>query len=632
MKKLISLLLLLSFLAFDAAALLAQMDSEFVIANQLMRQRRYEQAYPILKKLIKDNPNSYSMYQQFMECLINLKKYDEAISLSENRIKNNTTPLLTQTQLGKVYHIQGDTTAAYNTWNNALEQGTNNLQIYLTISRVMRERREYTRSIETLKKARKQASNIQLFRSEIISTYLMAGQYDNAMDEMVQYIIQQPERISYVQRVLMRFEDEFLYDTGILEIEEAIDQMNTGDKGLAELYDLQLWLLLERNLYRRAYATALRYERDNRSAIYTLYNLAHKLESERKYKLAEKALLFYADKPDNPLYENSQQRLAGLYINWADHLSSKNLGRAGKTDSLYRAANERLQLLIDKYPSYSNITEVIITKTEIAVENFSNIEEAERLLDDLKNYYAQSDNPNLLYLEGRIKMYKKQYNEARILLTRAKKKARIGEVADKASYYLSLNDFYAGDFEFAKIQLSALEKEHTSNYANDALQLRIWIQDGLKHDTTGTYLIKFSLGVKAFQSEDFNTAYNHLDSLIHTEMYPPLKDDAALLISEHARTNPAYYTKGYQVVSNVLQSLPATPLKERLLWEKARLGDLIYHHSGNTLQGNKKVENLPSTLDELIKLYEVLIIEHPDGFYASPARKRITELQKHTSS
>src|SRR5690625_5974824 len=72
--------------------------------------------------------------------------------------------------------------------------------------------------------------------------------------------------------------------------------------------------------------------------------------------------------------------------------------------------------------------------------------------------------------EGRIALFSRQFPLARQLLTRADRSADDSNLSEKARYYLALSDLFAGDYEFAEIQLRSLEKRSTSYYANEAIK------------------------------------------------------------------------------------------------------------------------------------------------------------------
>ena len=93
--------------------------------------------------------------------------------------------------------------------------------------------------------------------------------------------------------------------------------------------------------------------------------------------------------------------------------------------------------------------------------------------------------------------------------------------------------------------------------------------------------------------------------------------------------------------------------RERVMWEMARLADLIHrqeptarldgghsdsieqiagfveaNRSGTDLAGTGADKTLSIDIETVISLYENMLIEHPAGFYAQVARERIRELQE----
>ena len=647
MRKLLPLLCLLwSAGLIGTYQATAQTGSDFVIANQLMRQQNYEQAAAIFSDLLESNPQSFNIYNRLTECLINLKEYDRAIEISQKQIDRDFSTTLTLNRLAELYHIKGDQEQAHKTWDKALKRPIRSLQSYITIARTLRQRREFERSIAVFEKAREAAGNPAMFRQEISNTHLLAGNYDKAVQEMLELIVENPDRVSYVQRVLLRYNDEFLYDSAILEISDLLDELSADHQSAAELYELELWLLLEKGLYRRALATAKRYEIESSQPLYTLYNLAHKLTSENEFDLAFEAYDYYRNKEDHPLRLRAMHDMAEMMIAWSRHLEQKSLGSRQRQLSLKRDAAQILDEIITLQPRYANITDVVATQIELSLDLYQNPDQADSLLNVLDQQYGASGQPIYAFLEGRTHLFRNEYSRARVAFTRAKKSERIGSLAERASYFLSLTDFYAGDFEFAKIQLKALEKQYTSDFSNDAVELRLWIQDGLKYDSTGSHLRSFSYAIKQFKSGNLAAGFDSLATLATTNRYAPLRDDAVLQVALRSYSGPVEL--GYQTIAQYLQTNYPTPLKERLLWERARLGTLIVkqtmqEQSGDqhlpaetraryAFKGGETTLSMPSTPDDLIGLYEELILAFPKGFYANMARTRIRELESDTQS
>ena len=615
-----------------------QLNADYRLGNKMMEQQKYEQAYNIFSDLLKQHPSIYALYDKAIECLINLKKYDQAIALSQKQLKQGHSRLQTSIRLGEIYHIQGDTTKAFQVWDQVLDDNPDNMQVYLELARTLKERRAYGRAIQVYRKIRQKFSNPDLFINELAGTYLQAGDYKKAIGEYLDLISKNPDRVSYVQRSLMRFRDDFLYDTAILEIDDYLKNLSIDDDGYKSIHQLQIWLLLEKKLYKRATAEARKYEVQSPQPTYALYNLGSKLLSEQKFKLAKEAYTFYIDRRSDALKYRSMEKLADVYMQWADYLSDYNLAYAQRRDSLYHQAFLNLENLTRENPTYDHLNRVLMQQAELALDHLHDASLAQSYLDKVQNSSNAANEAQKLYVEGRIQLFNKQYDRARITFTQSNKKAKIGTLAEKTRYYLSLSDFYSGDYEFAKIQLKALEKQNTSYFANDAVKLRVWIQDGVNPDSTTDQLDLFAKGVLQINHGQMDSAITTLLPIIKPQSYHPLKDDALLELSSHARPEDLSFI--YAAVSSYLLSGSNSPLRERLLWEKARMADqVVLHHvkinQDETSASDSKIfsnssgnsAQLPNTIDGVRKLYENLLVEFPQGFYSQFARERIQELK-----
>jgi len=640
-RPIIRVMLLACFLTAGLSQeLQAQFDSDYHVGNQLFQRQQYEEAYQVFKRLHNENPETFLFLEKATECLINLKRYEEAIELSEEAISGSTYPGLASNRLGKIYHVKGDTARAFEIWENTLQKYGDNFQIYLSVARTMSDRRAFQRSVKVYEAARRQFSSSTLLATELANTYMQAGMYEKAVKEYLSLVEREPERIDYVQRSLLRYGDEFLHDTAILEIDEFMDELSLGHPSYRSLHQLQLWLLLERKLYRRALATAREYEEKTSQATFTLFGLGTKLLSEREFELAEEAYRYYIDENIIAAKYQSMEKLSEVYSEWADYLSDYNLSHAERREELYQEAFEVLRELQIEAPFYDQMGQVLIRQAELAIDYLDNVELAKNYLDALRTRNNESVAAQQFYVEGRIRLYEGDYARARIAFTKSNKQERIGDLAEKTRYYLALTDFYAGDYEFAKIQLNALERQNTSYYANDAVQLRIWIQKGLNADTTGSMLDPFAESVELFNQGKDEEAVKTIAPIVSGTAYHPMMDEALLILSRNITPGLTYFT--YTALSDYLERWgQVSALRERLMWELARIADEIVTGDvqvqspedssgggeGDLYSGSGKVA-LPTSNSEVVALYEAILLEFPDGFYASYARNRIQELDK----
>jgi len=642
--KLFSLLFILC-LGFLCQPARAQLDNDYFSADQLLRQQKYEQAYEKFYRLHQQNPSTYIYFSKATECLIQLKRYEKAIGITQKAMTDGHYNAQAMVRLGEIYHISGDTEKAHSTWDSVMEKYAGNQQVTLRVARTMSDRHVFDRAITIYKKLQQNYSTSNMVSSELAGTYLQAGHYEKAIQEYLQLVKQSPERMNFVQQRFIRYRDDNIYDVAILEISDFLDELSPTHPSYRKLQQLEVWLLMERELFQRALMTAKNYEAQSSDLTYLLYNIGPKLLSAQKFELAEQAYNYYIDNNIYSVKFRSMEKLAEVYRAWAQYLENYNLGLSSKRDTLYQQAFETLKAIWDQNPNYQRLNKVLVAMSELALDVQHQPKTASNYLDELRKLSDASLSSQINYIEGRLHLYNQDYTRARVAFTKSNKQENSGALAEKTRYYLALTDFYAGDYEFAKIQLNALERQNTSYYANDAVQLRLWIQNGLQADSSGTQLDPFAKAVEYFSQGKDQLGSNKLQDLFDQGAYHPLVDDAILEMSTH-KTSENVMTIYQALVSYLDQSGKTSPLQERLLWEKARIADQfvtnenvrfsLSNNNADSLSAEQQFFNrskqqgrppIPTNTEELITIYEDILMNYPNGFYASYVRSRINELQ-----
>lgn len=622
----------------------AQIDDEYFVADQLLRQQKFEMAAEKFAELHNEHPNTYLFLDKLTACFINLKKYDEAISVTQEAVNKGNLRPQGLIRLAEIHHISGNTEQAFSIWDDILKKYAGSQQVYLKVARAMKERRAYEQAIDVLKRTRELASNSNIITTELAEAFMQAGNYEEAIGEYLQLVNKNPNRMNFVQRRLMRLRDDYVYDVAILEISDFLDDLSPSHPSYSNLQQLEIWLLMERNLFERALVTAKNYEAQSPKLTYSLYNLGSDLLAEQQFELAEQAYSYYIENGVASLKERSKEELADVYIQWARYLENYNLDLSSKRNELYLEAFSTLESLHQQTPNYSRIDQVLMTLSELALDVLHEPQKAQQYLSELQT--LSDDNiqkAREAYIEGRLHLYNEDYTRARISFSRSNKQERIGNLAEKSRYYLALTDFYAGDYEFAKIQLNALERQNTSYFANDAVQLRLWIQNGLQADSSGTKLKPFANSIEHFSRGEDQLGINTLKTILQEDHSNPLIDKALMELSTYK--DPQNATFVYQALSTFLEQQGQTsPVYERLLWEKARMADqfvtnenlalpipknadedTLSDRNNNLVKGSRVY--IPTNIEELVPLYEEILLQFPGGFYSSFARDRIQELQ-----
>ena len=600
----------------------AQLGNEFQLANRFMQRQNYEAALPLLQKLVNENPDEFYFLDRFVQCYIQLKQYDEALeAISESKPTSNFQSQANVLE-GQLYYFKGDTSSAFSIWESNLDRNSRNLQIYISTANTMTELKEFEKAVDVLKSARILFNNSQLFFNDISNTLLQSGNYEAAIEEWINWLIAKPDQISTIQRSLLRFNDPLLNDITILEIDDKLNEIAINNPAYNTLFRFQIWLLQENKLYRRALASATAFESSTSNFNYSLFQLGRSLRRNKEYDLAAQAFQYYIDRSNGNVKAQSQEELAKVYTDWAKQIDDFNLDFTNQREELFSKALEQLNYIIENTPNYRYLSRVLLLKSEIVLDYSYDLTAAQNILERLRKLNTEQESAEEFYIQGRIEIAQKEYSLARISLTKSNKLAGIGELAEKTRYFLALTDFFSSDYEFAIIQLKTLGRQSTSYYANNALELRLWIQEGINADSTGASLTDF--GDAYFETVIGNneSAKNKFLSFLANNPTTPLYDDAVLQLSK----NPSFDAlSSYNLTNIFISNGGAISNRERLMWERAKFAD----------QALKKIQTdseykpeIPITVSLIQSYYEDLILDYPQGFYAPYARKRLTELIK----
>lgn len=626
----------------------AQTSGSYMDAVQLIRGAKYEQAYTILSRLLREDPSNYPVFDQTIHVLVNLKRYDDAINITSRRLNGNYSDIILATRLAELYHLNGDLEKAYETWNRALSSNQQSVNAYRFVADNMTQRREYAKAIEIYTLARQRFNNNSLFFSEVTTNYMALGERSKAVATLIDVLEYSPGNSAFVLRQIINFDDDQFSELAIIELDERSRSRISTTEVIAAQKEVLIGLLMEEQFYRRALSTAKSYEAEAKEGVWPVFSLAGRFKSIQEFELADEALEFYISRTSHPLQPRALEDRALLYMTWAEYLDEFNLVNDIPTDTLISQALSSLNKLLTEFPGDNRRIETLSLKCELVLDNYSDVQTATSLINEIKRLAHNNDHQIIAdYLDGRVHITQGYHSLARVSLTRANREARTGELAEKTRYFLALNDFYAGDFEFSSIQMRALERLTTSYYANDALKLRVWMTEGMKKDSVSNELKSFAKASYYFDTNKITEAVSELIPILESTNSRPLIGDVILLISDNFRhSNPKLV---YQLINiQVNNSSPAK--RERILWEKARIMELSiqqpvliadippeqeilatvihkHHNTSTEITDRSTLINWINTINfsnsDIIEAYENILLEYPNGFYAQLVRQRL---------
>jgi len=607
--------------------------SDFQFANMLMQQQKYEEALPILEGLYENNPNSLLFFDQYIDCLVNLTRYDEAEMIARNQLRDERFLSQSTIKLAEILHISGRREEAMKIWSSQSEREQNSIQNYYTLGSSMLSRQEFDAAIDLFKRGQSQLNDSNLFINELADIYMQAGRYEEAVNEYYQLIIASPDQMSLVQQRFFIMRDPEVYEIAALELEDLLLEMNFTESSYSSLYQLLAWLFLETNQFERAFQFARYYENQTSFTNYSLFSLASQLLSSREFELAVQSYEYYLNDVIESVRSRSKEELSEVYIQWAKYLQQNNLGANSRYNELYQKAYDFSVNLISSDSLYNRADRVYAQIIDLNIDHFKELNEAQKWFEKMESQRDRMDESYLYYAEGRISIFQKDFTSARHSLTRADRTSGNSNLSERSRYYLSLSDFFATDYDFAEIQLQSLERRNTSFFANDAIKLRMWIKNGLRADSSRSLLNTISESMYQLHTGNYNHALETIEPVLANSQNP----FAADLLTELITVLPEIYLpQMLQLSERIITAQPNSAKKERLFWDRAVMIERILQSDNEMIQPTFRFSFLQDSLhfqytkSDLYDLFEDILMEFPDGFYAVYAREKLQELDKAT--
>ncbi len=607
----------------------AQID-EYRQANLYFEQQNFEEAVPIFEQLYQENPRSLVFFNRYTESLIGLKQFDKAESVAREQIGQNRFDLQASLKLAEIQHLKGEREKAINLWLEEARANRTNIQAIYSIGNSLINRMEYETATDVYEIARDALNDSSLFLGEIANTQMRAGNFEEAVRVYFQLIIQSPDQMSLVQQRFLRMRDNELYTVAAIELEDTLLQLDYNDRAYSTLYQLLSWLLIETEQYQRAFVVAKRFETDTPFPIYSLFSLGRQLRSSKKYELAVQSFQHYTDESGETLKYRAMEELGNTYVQWGDYIDRNRSASLAKSDSLYSRAYEIYTTIINEASHSTNQQRVLASTIDLSFDHYKDSQLADRWISKLREITPENESPYLHYAEGRKALFTGDHVIARQQLTRADKATDDSNLSEKARYYLSLSDFYSGDYEFAQIQLKSLSRRHTSYYANNAIKLEMWINQGLRADSTGGILDTLGSGLYNLELGRHKESIRTLEPLLAASASMFADDLVVELINE---LPVEYYRQLYALNNRILNTSATSPLSERLYWNKITLSEYLLRNRGADFVNLEKsfTENMGELNleeDDLLEMYEDFLIRFPSGFYAPYVRQRLNADQK----
>lgn len=601
----------------------------FQEAEALLRDGQYEAAAELLEPLVAQQPETYVFFDRLLRAYDNLKRYDAAVALIEDRrAAFGATPSLLAEQ-ARILYLKGDEADALSTWQAAIDAAPAEAQTYRTVYRSMTEVRLLTDAVEVLEQGRERLDEASSFRFELANLYGATGQFAAATTEYLAVLADDDRRVSFVRNRMARlFEQDGALDAALPVVEEMV-----RDEPLYHPYRALLaWLYLEDGQYEAALDAHRALDRLEDTEGRELLGFAEAAIDGGAYASAIVGYQEVLDRyPESRSALRARLGLAVTYEHWGDHLASvastRTRAAAPAPDTAaaapppaaaepltasmaYRQALEAYQRFLERHENSAQARRVLQRLGRLHLEVTYDYDAATEALETLLEVHAGTDEAErALFDRARVALRRDNLDQARVYFSRVVDTVRTGDLANEARLELARLHFYRGEFDASKTILSTVRTNTSSDVANNAIALRLLLIDGEGPDSLHTPLRTLATARLLARQQRPAEALARLDTLLASHAGHPVADEAQLTRGR-ALAALERFAEARDALRALADTYPRSPQADRALYEAATID-----------------EQQLGRLEAALETYLDLLDRFPGSLLAADARARIRALQ-----
>lgn len=497
-------------------------QQKYKLANEYYNSGEFEKAAQLYESLYKESPNNKSYFNLYIQCLIDMRDYENAQKIIESELKKNPQDLTLYVINGNLLERQGFIDKAKGEFKKAIANLSPDPSGISNLANTFTNLAKYDLAIETFVKGEKLSNVENLYVYNLADLYRRQGDVKN----MIKYYLLTVEKEKTSFNVQTSFQ-RFLSEDDYPELQKQLYQKVQEKSDVPYYGELLQWTFTQKKEYDKALRQAKALDRQFEENGNRVFNLADIIFKDKDYNNAIDAYNYIVTNHGrNTSYYLEAKR--GL-------LNSKK----AKVTQNYNYTKDDLKSLKSEYLSFLNELGRN-TQTAPLMQEFADFEAlyvneldtAIMILEELRQFgglHPEAVAKAKLALGDYYLMNGDRW-EASLLFSQVDKDFKEGQMGEYARYRNAKLSYYAGDFEWAQEQFKILKGATSKLISNDAIDMSVFILDNLGMDTTEVTLQMFAQAdLLAFQNK-YDEAITKLDSI-------------NILFPDHSLDDDVLYTK-----------------------------------------------------------------------------------------
>ncbi len=566
-------------------------------AAEFFRNRDWENAKILYLKLYEKHRAQY-YYNNYFECLIQLKQLDEAERSAKRELRNQKN-VQNKVDYGYVLKLKGEDKKSQQIFNELIQEMPADRNVIHLTANAFRVRNLDDYALEAYTKGSLLPGVGYGFWLERSYLYQLTGNYNAMMDAYLAAMQANPEQAdlikSRIQAMMMMDVDNTM---AALVREKILDKaQKEPDKILYT--DLLIWFALQEKDFEMALIQALALDRRLGDQDQRIIELAEISLANGQNKVARDGFQYIVKKGRN----------GAFYFN---ALSGDITARYHIENEKPVASNEAMAVVADDIERFfeeagfnRQTFSLALIRAAILGYNLKQPLQADELLEKtlalglMPNEVAETK-----MLKADLLLFQDEVWEATLIYSQIDKAMKNEPSGHEARFRNARLRYYIGEFAWAQSQLDILKTATSKLIANDALQLSLIIRDNLIDDTTGLSLKVFAKAdLRLWQKRDAEALFL-LDSLSENNKSIAIQPLIFLKKAELATQK-----KEFSLADSLL-TLLYTRFGDHYLADDAlfRCGQINESHLQNTERARK--------------CYEIVFNNYPASIFAAQARQK----------
>jgi TolA-binding protein len=589
---------IITFVLLGTCNLFAQ-DNELQLAMQYNANGETPKALEIYQKLFKQNSETY--YSYYVNTLLNLKKFDEAESITKKMQRKHPDVNQYPVMLGAIYTQQGKLDKANSIYDDLLKNLPADQMEIANLANQFYQNANIDYAIKIFVQGRKLLKNDAAFTYELINLYRFKRDKVSLTDEYLNFLPANPSFITQAETNFATiFEGAADYDL----LKAALLRRIQKDPQQTVFVELLTWQYIQQKEYDLALNQALALSRRQNDDGNNIYELCHTLTNNEAYDAAIRGYEYIIAKgTGNPLYIPAKIELINtknLKITTGKYLPADLLG----LEQDYIA-------LLTEFGRNNNTVFAMQKLANLQAFKLHKLNDAQKLLESaiaIPNIRTELLAACKLDL-GDVYLLNNLPWEATLLYSQVEKDFPNTNIAQDAKFRNAKMAYYTGDFTWAKGQLDVLKAATSQLIANDALNLLLLINDNIAADSAGGALKIYARADLQIFAEQPLKALMALDSIDKKFPNNSLSDDI-LMAKSRIFIQQKNYNEAVPLLQKIYQDHPAELWADDAVF---MLGDIYENRLDD--KANAKT------------WYQKIITDYPGSLWINEARKRFRLLR-----